>query len=427
LNVLILPFGSHGDVHPFLGLGLALEQRGHRVSVAACNYFQDLIERTGLDYLELGAADEFLELAERPEIWHPTRAFGHIFNEGVARVLERQYSLVAERCAAGDTIVLANCFGFGARAAQEKLGAPLVTVHVQPSCLWSVFESPTLPGVDFRPWMPKWFKRALFRLGESLFIDRSCRGVFDPFCKARGLPPARRLARWWHSPECVLGLFPAWFGPPQPDWPANTYTSQFPLWDEAGLHPLPPAAAAFLAAGEPPVVFTPGSGNMQARPFFESAVDACRRLGKRGLLLTRFTEQVPADLLAGVLHAEYVPFSAVLPSAAAIVHHGGIGTTSQALRAGIPQLIMPMAYDQPDNAARLVRLGVGDWLAPAAFTGEAVAAKLAALLGSSQVAANCREVAGRFKGVEPFAEACQVLEEFGRRRLSAPSQVPSGR
>ena len=90
---------------------------------------------------------------------------------------------------------------------------------------------------------------------------------------------------------------------------------------------------------------------------------------------------------------------------------------SQALRAGVPQLLMPMAHDQPDNAARLGRLGVGDWLAPTKFTGPAVAKKLAALLGSASVLAHCREVAERFEGVEPFAEACRVVEEFGQKRF----------
>lgn len=426
MRVLILPFGSHGDVHPFLGLGLALAARGHVVTIAACSYFQELIERTGLAYVELGTAEEFLELAERADIWKPTRAFGHIFQDGVARILDRQYDLVAEHCAAGDSVVLANAFGMGARTAQEKLGAPLVTVHLQPACLWSVYESPVLPAGTLLGWMPRWMKSSLFRIGESLFLDRPCQPVLDAFRKSRGLGPVRRTARWWHSPECVLGLFPAWFAPPQPDWPANVHLTQFPLWDEDEVHAPTVEVEAFLAAGEPPLVFTPGSGNMHARPFFAAAVEACQRLGRRGLLLTRFPEQVPAELPPGVTHANYVPFSRVLPRAAAIVHHGGIGTTSQGLRAGVPQLLMPMAHDQPDNAARLVRLGVGDWLAPAKFTAQAVAAKLQTLLESPTVRASCRDVASRFEGIDPFDQACQVIEGFGRRRSLAGTALPAG-
>jgi UDP:flavonoid glycosyltransferase YjiC (YdhE family) len=93
-------------------------------------------------------------------------------------------------------------------------------------------------------------------------------------------------------------------------------------------------------------------------------VDACRRLGRRGLLLSRYRDQLPADLPPGVRHFDYVPLSRVLPRAAALVSHGGIGTLSQALAAGIPQLIMPLGFDQFDNAARLGRLGVAATLTP---------------------------------------------------------------
>jgi UDP:flavonoid glycosyltransferase YjiC (YdhE family) len=389
LNVLLIPFGSHGDVHPFVGLGL--------------------------EYVELGTAEEFLGLAERPEVWHPRRAFGLIFREGVAQILERQYELVAERCARGDTLVVANAFGFAARTAQEKLGVPLVTVHLQPAVLWSVYESPVLPGGDFRR-LPRWLKRSLFRLGEALFIDRPCLDVFDAFRAGHGLPPVRRLARWWNSPECVLGLFPAWYGPPQPDWPPQVCLTQFPLWDEATLQAPSPEVEAFLEAGDPPLVFAPGSANTQASAFFRAAVDACRLLGRRGMLLTRFAEQVPRELPPHVRHFEYVPFSQVLPRSAAVVHHGGIGSTSQALRAGVPQLVMPMAHDQPDNAARVVRLGVGAWLPRAKFQGPEVARKLMALLGSANLRTRCQEVAARFVGVDPFDEACRVIERYGRQR-----------
>jgi UDP:flavonoid glycosyltransferase YjiC (YdhE family) len=210
----------------------------------------------------------------------------------------------------------------------------------------------------------------------------------------------------------VLGLFPEWFAPPQPDWPSNVHLAQFPLWDEATVTPPQAELDDFLAAGTPPIVFTPGTANVQARSFFAAAVEACARLGRRGLLLTKFAEQVPSDLPASVQHFEYVPFSRVLPRAAAIVHHGGIGTTAQALRAGIAQLIMPLSHDQPDNAARLKRMGVGDSLPPAAFRAERLTPMLARLLESAQVRARCAEVAGRFEGVDPFGDACVVVDQF---------------
>ena len=161
------------------------------------------------------------------------------------------------------------------------------------------------------------------------------------------------------------------------------------------------------------MVFAPGTANRQAARFFQAGADACRRLRRRGLLLSRFGEQIPDPLPPGLRHAEYAPFGSLLPRAAALVHHGGIGTAAQALRAGCPQLVMPMAFDQPDNAVRLERLGVGRYLRPSRFTGLAVARELDSLLGSEAVARACRTVARRFVGIEPVTRTCELIEAAG--------------
>jgi rhamnosyltransferase subunit B len=149
-------------------------------------------------------------------------------------------------------------------------------------------------------------------------------------------------------------------------------------------------------------VFTPGSAMMHGQNFFAAGVEACRILGRRGILLTRHSEHVPGNLPDGVIHAPYAPFSQLLPRSAALVHHGGIGSTAQAMACGVPQLMMPMGFDQPDNARRIRRLGVGDALAPKKFKGRAVAGVLGRLIGSAGVAESCKRVAERFKA-EPDA------------------------
>src|SRR5262249_35856367 len=123
-----------------------------------------------------------------------------------------------------------------------------------------------------------------------------------------------------------------------------------------------------------------------------------------------FHEHLPRDLPLTVRHFDYVPFSQVLPRAAALVHHGGIGTTAQGLAAGIPQLIMPLAFDQPDNAARLGRRGGGRTLPPRSFRGPAVARLLEALLASPEVASRCKELARRVQESRPLEEVCRVVE-----------------
>jgi UDP:flavonoid glycosyltransferase YjiC (YdhE family) len=206
------------------------------------------------------------------------------------------------------------------------------------------------------------------------------------------------------------GLFPPWFAAPQPDWPPKVTLTSFPLFDERGLTPLPPGVEEFLSSGDSPIIFTPGSANRQAQPFLAAAVSACRRLGRRGMLLTRFTHHLPARLPDTVRHFDYAPFSEVFPRAAAVVHHGGVGTTAQALAAGVPQLIMPMAHDQPDNAARLIRLGVGAAIKPHLFRGPAVARELRRLTASPDVAARCKALAARLEGADALGPVCERIE-----------------
>jgi len=265
----------------------------------------------------------------------------------------------------------------------------------------------------------------LFAFADRLVLDPAIGTPLNAFRATKGLKPVSSVTGdWWHSPDLVIGLFPEWFAPPQPDWPPQVRLTGFPLFDEKGLEPLPPALLDFLDAGDKPIAFTPGSANTHGRAFFAAAADACARLGRRGLLLTRHADTLPPTLPPGVIHVSYAPFSELLSRVAALVHHGGVGTTAQAFAAGVPQLVMPMSHDQPDNAMRVKRLGVGDAIAEKRFRGPAVAEKLAGLLNSPAVASRCQSVAARFAGARPIDDTCDLIEALasrGRRRASSPT------
>ena len=149
---------------------------------------------------------------------------------------------------------------------------------------------------------------------------------------------------------------------------------------------------------------------MHARDFFQAGIEASSIIGRRAVLATLHADHVPTDLPDHVRHVEYAPFSLLLPRCAAIVHHGGIGTCAQGLVAGIPQLTMPMGFDQPDNATRLRRLGVGSWVAPTHFTGPRVAAGLSDLLANSQVNVECRRWKAEIDRGDPVANTCEIIE-----------------
>lgn len=407
MRLLVSTFGSAGDVYPMLGLALALRGRGHEVTFATNPYFEEPVRRYGLPFEPLGTVDEFRAVVGNPGLWKPRTGFRVVF-EGQRTGFRDQYALCERLRLPGVT----NLFGFGALLAREKLGLPLVTVHLQPAVMWSNHEQPVFAGI----FGPRWMKRSLYWLGMTAFAHPPVARVLDPWRAELGLPPMPRVDRWWHSPDGVVGLFPDWFGPPQPDWPPNVVTTDFPLWNDGSDTGLPPDVAAFLAAGEPPLVFTPGTANMHGRAFFAAAVDAAQRLGRRALFLTKFPEQIPASLPPGVMHAAYVPLDVLLPRAAAVVHHGGVGSVSQALAAGVPQLVMPLAHDQFDNLARVVKLGVGAGVGVRRFTGRRVAAVLSRLLGSADVANACRIVAARLTARDGLKRAAVAVEELFDRR-----------
>ena len=404
-------FGSSpGDVFPILGLALELRDRGHTITFATNDHFGGMVRSYGLEFEPLGTEEDFTACIHNPDLWHPQRAFQHAF-ECFRPVLKRQYQIHVDRANPGKVVAISNCLGFGALVAQEKTGLPLITLHCQPAVLWSDREPPTLPGL----FGPRWLKSLLYRIGERFVIDPVVCPFLNQWRHELGLPPVKQITRWWNSPFGVLCMFPDWYSKPQDDWPINWMQTDFPLWNHRTDERMGDKVESFLNAGAPPIVFTPGSANVHGQGFFQAAVQACESLGRRGILLTEFPEQLPVSLPDSVVHFDYIPLDLLLPRSAAFVHHGGVGSTSQAMLAGVPQVLMPLAHDQFDNAERIQSLGIGDSIPSPRFTGPRLTRALKPLLESSAIANSCRQVAERLAkrdGVRRSADAIEkrVLE-----------------
>jgi UDP:flavonoid glycosyltransferase YjiC (YdhE family) len=418
LNVVVVALGSAGDVHPMVGLALTLRRRGHGVLLVGPMVFKPLAERVGLEFAGLGTEEEFYESIRDPDLWHPIRAFPLVAKKLILPAMRPVYELIATRRERdpGRTVVTAPSTAFGARIAQEKLGVALATIHLQPSMLRSNVDPPCYSLPDILGALPQWLRPYYWRAVDRLLIDPLLVPEVNAFRRELGLGPARRFfGDWMHSPQRAVGFFPGWFAPPAPDWPPQVRLAGFPLWDESEVREPSAELAQFLDEGEPPVVFTAGSAMAQGEEFFRVSAEVCRASGWRGLLLTQFPEQLPNSLPVGVRHFHYVPFSAVLPRAAAFVHHGGIGTTAQALAAGVPQLVTPLAHDQPDNATRVKRLGVGDFLPIKRYKMARVRERLARLMKSATVKENCRRYAQELTGRTALEQTCALVEELGGR------------
>ena len=414
MNMLVIGLGSAGDVHPMAGMAVALSRRGHRVRLVAWAGFEPLARRAGLEFIGLGTEKEHRGALQDPDLWRPYRSFAVVCRGLILPAMRPVYEIVEQHSGTGATVVVAPATAFGARIASERLGVPLVTAHLQPSLLRSVHLSPCHGFPDVLGHLPRPLRRLYWRGVDQFFIDRLLASEVNAFRAELGLSPVRRIFdRWVHSAHLVLGLFPDWFAPPQPDWPPNVRLTGFPLVGESRSQGPSAELADFLDAGEAPVVFIAGSANTQAREYFRVSVEVCRAGGRRGILLTRFPELLPPRLCEGVRHFDCVPLSEVLPRAMAVVHPGGIGTVAQALAAGAPQLVVPRVHDQTDNAVRVCRLGVGSRLLPKEYKTGAVLEGLKRLLNSPGVLENCRRRAMDLAGNTALDEACLVIEQLG--------------
>ena len=307
----------------------------------------------------------------------------------------------------------------------EVTRIPWASYVLAPISFFSAFDPPVLPMY------PRLARADKAVPGLGRVIKRLARFVSrkwpDPIYELRrelGLAKgANPLFDAKHSPHLVLALFSEVLGTEQKDWPPNTKITGFCYYDaDAGNAALPPNLAEFLAAGDPPVVFTLGSAAvLAAGDFYEVSATAAIRLGIRTVLLIGTDPRnLPRQALPETIcSAEYAPYSALFSRAAMVVHQGGVGTTAQCLRAGKPMLIMPYSHDQPDNARRMRRLKVSRTIQRANYLPAQVVRKLKAMLADPQLAQHAEKVSHQLEHENGVRSACNALEELNRETRKA--------
>src|SRR5271155_46746 len=169
MTILLLTVGSYGDVHPFIGIGIALKRRGHRVRVIVNPFFADLVTSAGLEMIPLGAAADYESLRENPDLWHRRKGPKTVFN-AVAQGLRPMYETLLQNYTPGQTVIAASALALGARVAQDQFNLPMATVHLQPAVFRSTIAPPKLPGLFMPHWLPRSAKDFLFAAGDRLII-----------------------------------------------------------------------------------------------------------------------------------------------------------------------------------------------------------------------------------------------------------------
>jgi UDP:flavonoid glycosyltransferase YjiC (YdhE family) len=410
MRVLIAATGSYGDIYPFVAIGRDLKRRGHDVRFFASSYFTPLVERSGLTAVGIGSPQAYEAVIRHRDAFHPRKGIRFIVQKNL-EYLPEVYRRMDDEIVPGDTIVIGSTLAFAARLFQETRGVPTATGHLAPSLFRSAVAPPRFEESGLLEKLPALVNRALFWVMDRLVVDPTICPGFNRFRAGIGLPPVRGLfGDWMHQANVVIGLFPSWFAEKQRDWVGNIHLTGFPLEDGSKSgETLSDEAAEFLDSAKRPVIFTAGSAATTETKFFEESAEACRLGGIDGIFLTRYHGQIPRELPENVRHFDFLPFSLALPRVRALVHHGGIGTSSQALAAGVPQLVRPLAYDQFDNAHRLERMGAARTLSPARYQASAVAAALDELTQSEAVREAAASIQKKLSGGDAISSTSEVI------------------
>jgi rhamnosyltransferase subunit B len=413
-RVLISSFGSYGDVHPALGLAVALRRRGHQPVMALPAFYRDDVEREGLELRPVRPDLDLDDGAAVARVMHPVTGARYLFRHVIAPAVRDSYHDLHAASADVDLIVAHPAAPAGPMVAHVR-GLPWVSLVLAPVSFFSRHD-PAVPPPPVPAWARGVTRRSTRAAGlVNAVADHVSRRWARPVMALRrelGLPGGNPWMEAQHSPWAVLALFSRLLAEPQPDWPRRVrVTGPVLFGGRAGAPAMTPDLERFLDDGDPPLVFTLGSSAVLAPgDFFREAARAAHRLGRRAVLLVG-GEAGGVARDRDVIAVPWADHGALFPRASAIIHQAGAGTLHQALRAGRPQLAVPHGFDQPDNAHRAARLGVARVIAARRFRDRRVAAELARLLEDPAYQDRARDAAAVVASEPGAAAAVDAIEQ----------------
>ena len=364
MRIVIIAPGSRGDVEPYIALGKGLEKAGHVVRLVTHQDFEMLVKSHGLEFWpvegnvqDIAQSKEMRGLLEKGNFLAIMSQMAKEAQRGALALAEGGLAACREM-----DLVLAGIGGlFVGLALAEKLALPFLQAYYIPFTPTQAYPSFLLPK------QPSWLGGSLNRLSYHLARQIMWQGFRSADRLARqkvlGLP----AAPFW-GPFNADGLqhYPILYGyspsviPKPSDWDNNTHVTGYWFLDPADDWTPPAALMEFLQAGPPPVYV--GFGSMSSRKPEETAdlvLQALAQTQQRAIILSGWGGLHKADLPGSVFMLDSIPFSWLFPRVAAVVHHGGAGTTSAGLRAGVPSIVIPFFGDQPFWGQRIAALGVG--------------------------------------------------------------------
>ncbi len=416
-RIILSTFGSAGDLNPFIALGLRLREQGHEVRFAVQEHFRATVETLGFP-VDLLSGNVVASLAPYSAQMvgksNPVTSLSILVEHGVLPTLPTNVEELRQACQAADLLVTSFA-QFAASFAADLTGIPWITVALTPVTLPSAHITSQPQPFTLPTPLQRASNRLTWKLG-SLLLARIIDQPVNRLRATYGLPPRRELFWLGNASDTLvcLACSPA-FQQPMPDWPAFVQVTGFCFWDTPSGWQLSPELQAFLHQDRPLIAVTAGSIGPETRqafrPFFQTSIAAIRRVGARALVigLSAPDLDLPAD--GNVFALPFAPYSQVFPHCAAVIHHGGIGTTAQALRFGVPSLVVPWGMDQFYSAHQITHLGAGLSLTWRRCTVDRAAQSLRALLQNPSY----DQAASRLRG--------QIAQEDGTAALCAAIQA----
>ena len=364
MRIAIIAPGSQGDVQPYVALGNGLKKAGHTVRLVTNLNYETLVNSYGLEFWpvesnmqEIIENERMREVLEKGSLLASMAQMGKVMKRNALHLTER--SLAAGQ---GMDMVLAGIGGlFIGLPVSEKLGLPFLQAFNVPFTPTRAF-----PGV-FLPRLPNWLGGSLNRLSHHL-TRQIVWQTFRPADKlvrqqVLGLPASSfwglfNSDRLRHGP-ILYGFSPSVISPP-PDWGSNIHVTGYWFLDPPDDWDPPPALMEFLQAGPAPVYIGFGSmSNRKPEETTDLVLQALKRTKQRAIIFSGWGGLRQSDLPGSVFMVNSIPHSWLFPRVAAVIHHGGAGTTGAGLRAGVPSIVVPFHGDQPFWGRCIAELGVG--------------------------------------------------------------------
>jgi MGT family glycosyltransferase len=412
-RIVFAVWGSLGDLHPYFAIALELQARGHRCVVATTNFHRERVEAAQLEFAPMGPhldADPVL----MKNSMHLRRGPRFLLRDLVIPYTRQGFAETMTAIAGADLLVT-HPITYGAHLAAQKTGIRWASTALAPMGMFSAYEasvrmqSPLLSKLETSsPWLDRLLLKIARRTTDrwnmpitSLRDELGLRSRANPIFEGQ------------FSPQLTLAMFSSLFGEAQPDWPSNTVITGFPFYDETAA--MDEGLRHFLDDGEPPVVFTLGSAaSAVPRNFFDESLKAIARLQCRAVLIVGLfgPNQFRSGLPSNVAAFPYAPYGELFSRAAVNVHHGGIGTTAEALRSGRPMMVVPFAFDQPDNAARARKLGVARSVPINRYAAPRVLRELEPLVKDARYRESAASVSEHIRTEDGVGRACDALENL---------------